>query len=119
MGACASKLCTGSTFPLVEIMLRMVLRAAVAVRTGSASPRDMNDASNTTAPTIPAAHTSQRFRARKPVLFPVTDILLAERNKCTTYGLRGRHAALNPLDAGFCPQQRKFLMIWISPLAAV
>jgi hypothetical protein len=45
----------------------MVLRSTVATRTGTTSPFDMNDASNTTAKAIPAAHTSQRFRSKKPV----------------------------------------------------
>ena len=45
-GAWASKLCTGSTFPLVEITLRIVLRSTVAARTGITSSRDMNEASS-------------------------------------------------------------------------
>jgi hypothetical protein len=60
---------------LVEIMLRMLVRSTVAARTGTLSSRDMNEASNTTAATIPIAQTSHRWRPKKPVLLPVNAML--------------------------------------------
>ena len=75
MGACASKFCTGSIFPLVEIRLRMVDRSAVAARTGILSSRDINDASRMTAAIIPTAQTIQGRREKKPVLLTVGAIL--------------------------------------------
>ena len=75
IGACASKFCTGSIFPLVEIRLRMVDRSAVAARTGILSSRDMNDASRMTAPIIPTAQMIQGRREKKPVLLAVDTIL--------------------------------------------
>src|SRR5437016_9286593 len=75
MGACASKFCTGSIFPLVEIRLRMVERSAVATRTGILSSRDINDASRMTAAIIPTAQMIQGRREKKPLLLTVAAIL--------------------------------------------
>src|SRR5262249_41174380 len=70
IGACASKLCTGSILPLVEITLRIVPRETVAASTGTESSREAKDASKTTANTAPTAHTIQGCLAKKPRFLP-------------------------------------------------
>src|SRR5882724_13692593 len=75
IGAWASKFCTGSIFPFVEIKLRIVPRSALAARTVTLSSRDIKDASRMTAATIPTPQTIQGRREKKPVLFTVDAIL--------------------------------------------
>src|SRR5438270_12555457 len=74
IGECASKFCTGSIFPLVEIRLRIVPRSALAARTVTLSSRDIKDASRMTATTIPRPQMIQGRREKNPLLFTVDAI---------------------------------------------
>jgi len=107
-GACASKFSSGSIFPFVEIMLRIVVRSAVAKRTGTASPRDINDARNTTAATMVAAPVNQGWRAKKPLFFPFKG--MGSLNSLM-YHLLLLETGKEPdrLDAGVRPKNRKSL----------
>jgi hypothetical protein len=57
---------TGSTFPLVETALRMVLRVTLADVTGTESSRDMNEARMITPM---AALIAQRIQRLAPAFF--------------------------------------------------
>ena len=87
IGACASKFCTGSIFPLVEIKLRIVPRSDLAARTVTLSSRDIKDASRMTAATIPTPQTIQGRREKKPVLFTVDAILQFVLNNLSLAGI--------------------------------
>jgi hypothetical protein len=74
IGACASKFVTGSTFPLVEITLRILPFATIAVRTGMVSSRrEINAPSKMTAVRIASAVTHQR-RGWRAELLPFNGI---------------------------------------------